>query len=60
MRAGVGLTGFMVRGPALQWLTRAYNERDSRLVALKVDPCFDALRSDSTFQDLLRRIGLPQ
>ncbi len=48
------------RAPALEWLTRAYNERDSRLVALKVDPCFDALRSDPTFQNLLGRIGLPQ
>jgi non-specific serine/threonine protein kinase len=47
------------KGPAIEWLTRAYYERDSRLVALKVDPCFDALRADPTFQDLLRRVGLP-
>jgi len=46
--------------PAIEWLTRAYNERDSRLVALKVDPCFDKLRSDLRFQELLRRIGLLQ
>ncbi|MBI1750046.1 MAG: protein kinase [Acidobacteria bacterium] len=46
--------------PALEWLTKAYDERDTRLVALKVDPCFDALRSDPKFQALVKRIGLPQ
>ncbi len=47
------------KGPALEWLARAYNERDSRLVTLKVDPCFDALRSNPAFENLLVRVGLP-
>jgi serine/threonine protein kinase/Tfp pilus assembly protein PilF len=48
------------KGPALEWLGKAYDERDSRLVALKVDPCFDALRTEPKFQELIKRIGLPQ
>jgi serine/threonine protein kinase/tetratricopeptide (TPR) repeat protein len=47
-------------GPALEWLTKALDQRDSRMVALKVDPCFDALRTDPKFQALIKRVGLPQ
>jgi hypothetical protein len=46
--------------PALEWLAKALDERDSRLVALKVDPCFDALRTEPKFQALIQRVGLPQ
>jgi adenylate cyclase len=42
---------------ALQWLERAYEERDGILVYLKVEPRFDPLRDDPRFQDLMRRVG---
>jgi adenylate cyclase len=44
---------------ALDWLERAYADRDFQLVSLKVDPAFDPLRANTRFQNLLARIGLP-
>jgi eukaryotic-like serine/threonine-protein kinase len=41
-------------------LEKAYAEHDLQLQFLKADPAFDPLRDDPRFQDLLRRIGLPQ
>jgi TolB-like protein/DNA-binding winged helix-turn-helix (wHTH) protein len=44
---------------AVDWLYRAYGERSSTLLYLKLDPGFDPLRSNPRFQELIRRIGLP-
>ncbi len=43
---------------ALAWLKRACDEHEQGVVDLKVDPRFDALRSDPRFMDLLRRVKL--
>jgi TolB-like protein/DNA-binding winged helix-turn-helix (wHTH) protein/Tfp pilus assembly protein PilF len=45
---------------ALQWLEQGYQERDDLMIDLNVDPVFDALRSEPRFQDLVRRVGLPE
>ena len=45
---------------ALSSLERAYEDRDISLVLLKVDWGYDPLRSDSRFQDLLRRMNFPR
>jgi len=43
---------------AMTWLEKSYEERFNPGVLLR--PGFDPLRSDPRFQDLVRRIGLPQ
>jgi tetratricopeptide (TPR) repeat protein len=47
------------RDNALLWLERANEERSARMVFMRVEPAFDALRSNPRFQDLLRRDKLP-
>ena len=46
------------RDRALALLERGYVEHDQGMNLLKIDPVWDSLRSDSHFQDLLRRVGL--
>jgi TolB-like protein len=45
---------------ALRWLETGYRERAAWMVALKIEPRFDGLRSDPRFQDLLRRMSFPE
>ncbi|HJZ13354.1 MAG TPA: tetratricopeptide repeat protein, partial [Acidobacteriota bacterium] len=42
---------------AMEWLNRAYEERDGWLVFIKQEMVLRPLRSDPRFQDLLRRVG---
>src|SRR6266852_4686767 len=44
---------------ALDWLDKAYKERNDRLVYLNVDPVADPLRSEPRFRDLMKRLHLP-
>jgi len=45
---------------ALEWLERAYKERDTLLVYLNVEPYWDDLRVYPRFKELLRRMNFPQ
>jgi tetratricopeptide (TPR) repeat protein len=45
---------------ALASLERAYQAHDLQMQFLKVEPHYDVLRSEARFQDLMRRVGLPQ
>jgi serine/threonine-protein kinase len=43
---------------AIDWLERAYEEHDSGLVSLGVEPMFDPIRTDQRFQGILKRMRL--
>ncbi|MGI8732353.1 MAG: TPR end-of-group domain-containing protein, partial [Pyrinomonadaceae bacterium] len=45
---------------AFQSLERAYSAHELQMQNLGIDPGLDILRSDPRFQDLMRRVGLPQ
>jgi len=44
---------------ALEWLEKAYEERRQEMAYLSVFPHWDSLRDDPRFQDLRRRMNLP-
>jgi tetratricopeptide (TPR) repeat protein len=48
------------RDQAFVWLEKAFEERLSDMVMLKVSPEWDNIRSDPRFTDLIQRVGLPQ
>lgn len=50
--------GFPDKNRAFEWLEKAFDERDSRLIHLKAAPIFDCLRGDPRYYELLRKIGL--
>ncbi len=51
--------GLGEKDEAFAWLEKSFAARDKGLTCLKIDPCLDPLRSDSRFQDLIRRVGFP-
>jgi tetratricopeptide (TPR) repeat protein len=50
--------GLGEKDQAMAWLEKGYAERFSPWVLMR--PCFDPLRSEAGFQDLVRRLGLPR
>jgi tetratricopeptide (TPR) repeat protein len=45
---------------AFQWLEEGFEERDDLMINLKVEPVFDSIRSDPRYENLVRRVGIPQ
>ena len=46
-------------GEAVDWVERAFREREGWLVYLNVSPDYDGLRANPRFKQLVARIGLP-
>ena len=53
-------TGLGEKSKAVEWLERAFTERNDRLLYLAMDPVADPLRSSPRFNELLRKIGVAQ
>jgi TolB-like protein/Tfp pilus assembly protein PilF len=51
--------GLGEKDKAFEWLEKSYEQRDSWLIQIKVDPMYNSLRSDPRFQDLLERMNFP-
>jgi eukaryotic-like serine/threonine-protein kinase len=49
--------GLGERDETFSWLERGFEQRDPKMVFLKVEPKWNNLRGDPRFQDLLRRVG---
>ncbi|WP_297798671.1 adenylate/guanylate cyclase domain-containing protein [uncultured Eudoraea sp.] len=45
---------------ALEWLEKAYEEHDSNMPYISVDPIFDFIRDEPRFQNLLKKMDLPE
>ena len=43
---------------SFEWLERAYEEHDSGLVSIAVEPMFDPVRAEPRFKDIVRRMKL--
>ena len=43
---------------AIKWLQQAYDEHDTELVSLAVQPEFNPIRSDPRFQEILKHMKL--
>ncbi len=52
--------GLNERDKTLTWLERAYEQRNPRIVFLKVDPKWNNLRDEPRFQELLGKVGFPE
>ena len=45
---------------ALDWLEKAYAEREPNMTYISCNPIYDPLRAEPRFQALLRQMNLPQ
>ncbi len=46
------------REQSIAWLERAYEDRDSKLTYLRIEPAFDDMGSDPRFRRLLQRLAM--
>jgi len=44
----------------IEYLNKAYEDRDRKLTELKVDKIWDFVRDDPRFKELVKRVGTPE
>ena len=44
----------------IEYLNKAYDERENQLLNLKVDKTWDFVRDDPRFKELVRKVGIPE
>ena len=44
----------------IEYLNKAYEERDQRMLDLKVNKTWNFVRDDPRFKELVRRVGIPE
>ncbi len=44
----------------IEYLNKAYDERDRRMMNLKADKTWDFVRDDPRFKELVKRVGIPE
>ena len=54
----IAYAGTRQKERVIELLQKAYTERSTAVVDIKVDPMYDPIRSDPRFRDLLRRLRL--
>ncbi|MDQ6788507.1 MAG: tetratricopeptide repeat protein, partial [Acidobacteriota bacterium] len=60
MNYALAYTRLADKEQAFAWLAKAQQERNRLKYDVNLDPIFDSLRDSPRFQDLVRRVGLPQ
>jgi hypothetical protein len=54
------LIGFGNHDGGIALIEQAYDFRDRVMITLNVDPMWDPVRDDRRFQDILRRMNIPE
>jgi len=49
-----------IKEEALEWLQKAYEEHDSNMPYISIDPLFDFLRDEPRFHSILKKMNLPE
>ena len=47
------------KSKAIEWLQRAYRQRDGGMITLRYDPLLAAIREESQYKELLKQLRLP-
>ena len=51
--------GLDKKDEAIEWLNKAFEERDPQLIWVDLDPELEVLHSDPRYRDLMQRMGIP-